>query len=450
MTDLRSSIRNAYERPVDRLVHPFWKLSQVEGAGGILLLVCTAVALVIANSGWAEGYQHLLHEPLAVSVGDRTFGMGLLHWINEGLMAVFFFSVGLEIKREVIAGELSSLRKAALPIVGALGGMILPALIYTLINLGGGGVRGWGIPMATDIAFALGVLALLGRRVPAGLALFLAALAIADDLGAVVTIAFFYTSNLSLVALAIAGATLCVGAWANWAGIRHPIVYALLGIVVWCAMLKSGVHATIAGVLMALVIPARTRIDTGAFARNARRILDSYEKAVSDGGEGFPTHEQNSAVQTLEVACEFAQTPLQRFERRLHLWVAFLIMPLFALANAGVMLQGDITATLANPIAIGIVAGLALGKSFGITGLCWLAVRLGLAELPEGVGWRQLYGVAWLGGIGFTMSLFITGLAFPDAASSDTAKVGVLVASILSGVIGYLLLRFFSSSRSAA
>jgi len=445
MSDPGTLLHSTGRRPVDRLVHPFRRFSEMEGAGGMLLLLCTVAALVLANSGLAGWYHALLHTEVAFEFGGSRIGMGLLHWINDALMAVFFFSVGLEIKREVIAGELASLRKAALPIAGALGGMLLPAAIYTLFNAGGAGVRGWGIPMATDIAFALGVLALLGRRIPPALFVFLAALAIADDLGAVITIAIFYTSQLSASALLVAATLLGVAVLANRIGVRHPIVYALVGVGVWFAVLQSGIHATIAGVLMAMTVPARTRIDTGAFSSNVRRLLKRYDAATGVEGKGFPTSDQNETVQALEVACEFAQTPLQRMERRLHTWVAYLIMPVFALANAGVSLPGDLGAILLDPIALGVIAGLALGKSFGITGMCWLAVRCGVAELPEGAGWRLIYGVAWLGGIGFTMSLFIAGLAFPNAGQSDVAKVGILAASLLSGLVGYLLLRFVAA-----
>lgn len=426
---------------IERFVRPFQRFIAAETSGGVILLVCTVIALLWANSAWAASYFHLWEMPISLSINGAAFTLSLHHFINDGLMAVFFFLVGLEIKREVMVGELSSLKAAALPIAAALGGMVVPATLYTLLNYGGDGGRGWGIPMATDIAFALGMLALLGRGAPLGLKVFLAALAIADDLGAVLVIALFYSAELSWLHLELAAGMLALLALANWLGVRRPLVYLLLGIVLWWAVLRSGVHATIAGVLAAMMIPARTRIDSAAFLQGGREILNGFERAGFEG-EGVLTNQgQQDAIQALVRAAELAETPLQRLERGLHGWVAFGIIPLFALANAGVSLQGFGLESLAQPVTLGVVLGLVFGKPLGITLASWLAVRTGVGALPEGVSWRALHAVSWLAGIGFTMSLFIAGLAFGEPQQLDAAKVGVLAASALAALAGGLLLR---------
>ena len=426
---------------IDRVLRPFQQFAHRASAGGLVLLGCTAIALVWANSPWAESYGHLWERKL--TIGTPGFGLSLTlhHWINDGLMAVFFFVVGLEIKRELLVGELSSLRSAAFPIAGALGGMLVPASLYAAINAGGPGAPGWGIPMATDIAFALGVLALLGPRVPLALKVFLAALAIVDDIGAVLVIALFYTADLSLDALAAAGAVLAALVLANRAGVRHPAVYALIGLVLWVAVLRSGVHATIAGVLLALTIPSRTRLDARQFLHRARAALDDFAHGSTGSGSVLTNEDQQEALQRLEHACEQAQAPLLKLEEKLHVPVAFLIMPLFALANAGVRLEGDTAALLADPISVGVIAGLVVGKPVGITLLAWLAVRFGLAAKPAGVPWAAVLATGWLAGIGFTMSIFIAGLAFASAEALTAAKLGILTASLLAGGVGFVLMR---------
>ena len=425
---------------IERVLGPFHSFFQASASGGIVLLLATAVALLWANSGWAESYHHLWETP--VTVGAPGFGLTLpLHaWVNDGLMAIFFFFVGLEIKREVLVGELASRRSATLPVAAALGGMLVPAALYALVNAGGPGAAGWGVPMATDIAFALGILALLGHRVPAGLRVFLAALAIADDLGAVLVIAVFYTSSLNVMALAGAGLVVVLLGMLNAAGVRRPVVYALLGVVLWVLMLKSGVHATVAGVLLALTIPARTRIREDEFLASAERSLADFRAADEPGTTVLTNRGHQEALHALERAADLAQAPLQRMEHALHFVVAFVIMPVFALANAGVSLTG-VGAALASPVALGVALGLVLGKPLGITLASLAAVRAGAADLPAEVTWRHVHGAAWLAGIGFTMSLFIAGLAFSDAALLDTAKIGVLGASVVAGVVGFLLLR---------
>ncbi len=422
--------------PIQRLLRPFQEFARIEATGGILLLLCTIIALVWANSPWAGSYTRLFGTTLTVGAGGFVISKPLLLWINDGLMAIFFFVVGLEIKREVLAGELSSLRQAALPVAAALGGMAVPAAIYGALNAGKPGAGGWGIPMATDIAFALGVLALLGGRAPAALKVFLTAFAIADDIGAVLVIAVFYTAQIAGISLAVGFGVLALALLANWAGVRNPLVYTLLGVAMWVAFLKSGVHATVAGVLLAMTVPASARIDPDAFLSRGRAMLSAFEQAGQ--GDMTTSADRQAALHTLERACERAQTPLQRMEHALHPWVTFAIMPVFALANAGVALGGG---GLGEPVSLGIILGLVVGKPLGVTLFAWLAVRAGLAAKPEGVTWRHIHGAGWLGGIGFTMSLFITGLAFAGTPFEDTAKLAILSASLIAGVAGFTLLR---------
>ena len=389
-------------RRLARLITPFQEFLHQEASSGLILLACTLIALIWANSPWGHSYVELWERKIAIGVAPAKLSLSLAHWINDGLMAIFFFVVGLEIKREVLVGELASLRKATLPIVAAVGGMVAPALLYSLFNFGGKGESGWGIPMATDIAFAVGILALLGRHAPLPLKIFLTALAIVDDMGAVLVIAIFYSHGLVWVNLLLAAVILLVLFGFNRAGIRHPLPYLLLGVVLWWAIFGSGIHATIAGVLLALTIPARQAV--GA---------------------------DDTATESL----------LQRLEHALHPWVAFLIMPIFALANAGITLESSIATVLGNPISWGVIAGLVVGKQVGITAFAWLAVKSGLAALPQGVSWRQIYGAAWLGGIGFTMSLFIAGLAFGEGTPLLVAKFSILLASLLAGLGGWYILR---------
>ncbi len=426
---------------VRRLVLPFQEFFQAESASGIVLLGCAALALLWANSPWAPSYFHLWETRVVVGGGPVRLDHSLHHWINDGLMAVFFFMVGLEIKREVLVGELASPRKAALPIAAAIGGMVVPALIFTALNAGTPELRGWGVPMATDIAFALGVLALLGDRVPPALRIFLAALAIVDDLGAVLVIALFYSHGIDWAALSYALMTFVVLVGMNRGGIRRPAAYGLLGLLLWYFFLRSGVHATIAGVLLATTIPAHTRINVPQFVASARDYLREFE---ADGIRADPAHSlterQEAALERLEDAAEGVQSPLISIEHALVPWVAFGIMPLFALANAGVALQSEVVRGVTSPVVAGVALGLLIGKPIGIGALTWLAVRLGMAGLPEGVAGRHIAGVGLLAGIGFTMSLFIADLAF-EAATLERVKVGILGASLLAGVVGYFLLR---------
>jgi len=426
--------------PLTRLLRPFIEFARIESSGGIVLLACAALAMLWANSPIGQSYTALWDTPVAVAIGGFKIAKPLLLWINDGLMAVFFFVVGLEIKREVLVGELSTGRKAALPVAAAIGGMLVPAAIYAAINAGGPGLRGWGVPMATDIAFALGVLALLGERVPAALKIFLTALAIADDLGAVLVIALFYTEQIAWNWLGLGAAMLVMLALANALGVRALVVYLACGLVLWVAFLKSGIHATVSGVLLAMTIPARARIDGPRFLAAGRSALETFSADPSADPPGQLTADQQSAVMTLEEACEAAGTPLQRLEHALHPWVGFFIMPVFALANAGVAIGGNIVESLAQPVSLGVLGGLVLGKPLGVIGASWLAVRSGLAVLPDGISWQHIRGAGCLAGIGFTMSLFIASLAFGESDLLPLAKIGILTASVASGVIGAAIL----------
>ena len=437
-------------QPIDRALAPLRQFTSNAAAGGLLLMAAALVALAWANSPFSASYVALWETPLTVGVGEVGLSKPLILWINDGLMAIFFLVVGLEIKREVLVGELATVRRAALPIAAAAGGAVVPAVLYLLIAGGAGGeaVRGWGIAMATDIAFALGVLALVGRRAPVALRIFLTALAIVDDLIAVLVIALFYTDDLSVTALGAAAVILVLLVAANRLGVRRPLAYAVLGVLLWVAVLQSGVHATIAGVLLALTIPATVRLDGHGFAQRAGALIARVDHRHGDGGGRVRS--SHAALWELEDLTEHAQSPMIRMEHALHPWVAFVIVPVFALANAGVRVDRDVEAVLGEGIFLGVLVGLVLGKQLGITLATWLIVRSGIAALPAGVGWRHIYGVAWLGGIGFTMSLFIADLAFDAPESLALAKIGILAASVIAGAVGYVLLRTAPSASRRA
>lgn len=426
---------------IELLTRPLDRMLQAPTAGGVVLIICAAVALIWANSPWAGGYMALWSTHVSIGFGVHVASPTLHDIVNDGLMAIFFFLVGLEIKREILVGELATVRQAALPVAGALGGMIVPALFFVALNASTHGTRGWGIPMATDIAFALGVLALLGDRIPGSLRIFLSALAIADDLGAVLVIALFYTATISWIALAAAVVLLATAVIANAIGVRATWPYVLIGLALWIAVLLSGVHATVAGVLLAFAIPSRTRIDEGAFVAGARNALRSFHEANAEGRTVLSSAEHQAALRELDTLADQAQAPLVRMEHGLNRIVTFGIMPVFALANAGVSLRGG-THLLASPVALGVIVGLLLGKPIGICLVTWGAVRSGIASIPAGVPRRMLFGVACLGGIGFTMSLFIAGLAFGASPEMLTAaKLGTFTGSILAGIGGWMVLR---------
>jgi NhaA family Na+:H+ antiporter len=426
--------------PIARVLRPIQEFMERSTSGGIVLIIATIAALLLANSPLAEEYNELLHTEIGIEIGTFALEESLLHWINDGLMAIFFFLVGLEIKREVIAGELSSLRAALLPVVAAVGGAMVPALMYTALNFNNAGTAGWGIPMATDIAFALGALALLGSRIPFGLKVFLTAVAIVDDLLAVLVIAFFYSGGLNFTALTFGFVFLGVLVLGNLFGIRNTLFYVIFGLLVWFDFLRSGVHATIAGVLVAWTIPARNRIAVPDFLNCSRSILNRFERSTQEPSSMLTNEVQQSAIIALEEVCEDVQAPLQKLEHALHPWAAFLIIPIFAFANAGVALSLDSLAGGTSTVALGIVAGLVLGKPLGVLGASWLTVRMGLATLPPGVHWQHMIGLGLLAGIGFTMSLFIASLAFRGSELLEVAKLGILSASLIAGIIGSVLL----------
>ena len=449
-----SSKRGTYPKthwsatPLVHILRPMQEFIHQSQAGGIVLLIMTVLALIIANSPLGETYDAILHEYVSIQVGPWVLKESVLHWINDGLMVIFFFVVGLEIKRELMVGELSNPRAAALPILAAIGGVLVPALLYTIFNWGLPSSNGWGVPMGTDIAFALGCLALLGSRVPFGLKVFLTAVAIVDDLIAVLVIAVFYSGDLNFVMLGIGFGVLGLLLLANLFGFQHPIIYGGLGIIVWVTFLNSGVHATIAGVLVALTIPARSRIDAPTFLGRARNIVAQLESSMMGGQSKRSAEFQQSAVLELEEISEQAQAPLQKMEHRLHGVVTFFIMPLFALANAGVVISGDSFSGEMMPIMSGVIVGLLIGKPLGIFGAGWLAVRSGIATLPQGASWLHLLGVGVLAGLGFTMSIFIASLAFTDVAHLSAAKISILIASALAGSLGIFLLSRVPAAQS--
>ncbi len=433
--------QNDTKTPIEKLTYPIQEFLHQEASGGILLIIATIIALAWANSPFADSYHHLWHTYLSIDIGGLGLKYSLHHWINDGLMVIFFFVVGLEIKRELLVGELSSVKKAALPIAAALGGMIFPALIYTIFNIGSEGASGWGIPMATDIAFVVGILALLGKRVPLALKIFILALAIVDDLGAVLVIAIFYTSNISYTSLFIAAGFIVLLIAMNKLGVRNLLIYILVGVGLWLAFLKSGVHATVAGVLLAFTIPVSSRINTKKFKNETESLLQDFDNAGEHGDNVLTNSERLTIIDQIENNCEKILTPLQRFEHGLHPWVSFFIMPVFALANAGVTISAGLGTSLTNPVSIGIILGLFLGKQIGIFSFSYFAVKLKFASEPEGVSWQKIYAASILSGIGFTMSLFIANLAFASPELLDTAKVGILTGSLISGIIGFIILK---------
>lgn len=430
----------------DRILSPWQRFVAQEASGGIILVFAALVALVLANSPLSTAFHDLLNVKLGLSAGSWVLEEPLHAWVNDLLMAVFFLVIGLEIKREVRAGELSSTKKAMLPLLGALGGMLVPALIYVLLNPGGITSRGWGIPMATDIAFALGILVLAGKRVPNSLRVFLLALAIFDDLGAILVIAIFYTRELNLPMLGAAAGVFAVMMGLNALGVRRIGLYAFLGLVLWYFMFESGVHATIAGVLTAFALPATSRLRTATFVESARGVVDELAESGSRLKDTMLNERQDALIRALESEAEEYGTPLQRLENILHPWASYVVMPIFALTNAGIALQS----VQMGSVALGVALGLVLGKPLGITLLCWLGVRLRVAVLPASVTWPMMISVGLLAGIGFTMSLFISGLAFAGNDLNEQAKLGIIIASVVAGVGGYLALRASTSKLSLA
>jgi Na+:H+ antiporter, NhaA family len=422
----------------------FQRFFRTETVGGSVLLLFGIAALALANSSSAEAYERLWQIPLTIGIAGHSLSLTLHQWINDGLMAVFFLLVGLEIKRELVVGELASARQAALPMTCAIGGMIVPAAVYLMCNMSGSGARGWGIPMATDIAFALGALALIAPHAPVGARIFLAALAIADDMGAVLVIATFYSHALAWSALIAAALIVAVLIGLNAMGVRHLWPYLLAGIALWYFVHQSGVHATVAGVALAFTIPTHARINAVQFSRKARRLLDQFDRTESGDLLVLTSKAQQEALSALGHAGEGVTAPILRLEHALHKFSAFVVMPIFAFANAGVRIGGPLQHV---EVTVGVLLGLVIGKPLGITAAAFGAVKSGIAQLPRGVGWASLLGYACLAGIGFTMSLFIAMLAFDETAPVKAAKSGILAGSLLAGIAGAIVLRIAAGFR---
>jgi len=423
------------------IINPLNNFISKSTTGGIILFLAAVVAVFLANSPWKGWYHHIWEHKIGLTINDELYlNYTIHHWVNDGLMAIFFFVVGLELKREIIGGELSQPKKAMLPIVAAIGGMVFPALIYTLFNFGTDSAHGWGIPMATDIAFALGVLYLLGDRIPATLKIFLTALAIVDDLGAVLVIAFFYTASINFIALGIGLGVLLFLFVCSRFGIRNILFYAIIGIAgVWLPFLLSGVHATIAAVLVAFVIPAGSRIDENLFISKIKTRLNQF-KELDPTDSPVLSEDQLHVLQDMRKLSKDAMSPLHRLEHGLHPFVSFIIMPVFALANAGVTFSSGIIESAASNVTLGVVFGLLAGKVIGVYGVSALLIKMKLASLPDGLTSKSLFGVGFLASIGFTMSLFVTNLAFHNPEYELQAKLGIFAASLIGGILGYVLL----------
>jgi NhaA family Na+:H+ antiporter len=431
-----------WEKSFNRVLTPLEQFIHRQTTSGALLMICALLALVLANSPLQESYDKLLHKPISIGFSTSVFSLSIHHWINELLMALFFMIIGLELKRELLVGELSTPQQALLPIMAAIGGMVVPALAYVALNPSGHAANGWGIPMATDIAFAIGALSLMGSRIPKSLITFLIALAIVDDLGAVAVIALFYTEALNYTALAYVGLLTALLISFNLGGIRHGLPYAMVGLLLWAAMLASGVHATIAGIIIAFSIPIRPKFDPGLFIGKVRDLTQKMERSIADNPDIIHNNRFRSLVNTLGDGVNLVQAPAQRAEHGFHLPVAYLVIPVFALANAGIPIDfDDFAGYLAHPISLGVLAGLLIGKPLGIAGFTWVTVRLGWASLPEGLNMRHIVGVGLLGGIGFTMSIFIADLGFVKFPQDLLlAKTAIIAASALAGLGGCAIL----------
>lgn len=440
----RSAIHDIFS---DQIVKPAQYFFRKEAASSLLLVAATIVALAWANFPVFGSYHHAWHTDFSLSFGGTTISKSLVHWINDGLMALFFFTVGLEIKRELLVGELSSPKKALLPVFAAFGGILFPGIIYALFNFGTASAGGWGIPMATDIAFALGAIAIFGNRLPVGLRIFLAAFAIADDLGAVFIIAIFYSKGIVLSNLAICGFLILLLGIANFLWIRWTLVYVVLGMLIWIAVLGSGLHPTVAGIIVSLFIPAQGKYDTDLFIQKVKKRLDAFECAEQSCGYSILLNEDHlNAVQLLELDCHNVETPLQRMLHALHPWVAFLILPIFALGNAGLSFHEiNFSEAMVHPLSLGIILGLFIGKPSGIMLFSYFAVKTKIAVLPQGVLWPHIFGASLLGGIGFTMSLFVSGLSFTAPDLINVSKFGILAGSVISAAAGIIFLMIYSS-----
>jgi len=425
-------------------INPLNKFMQKSTSSGILLFFMAFLSLIIANSPWHEGFDAFWQTRVSFNFGSFTVDNSLLHWVDDGLMSLFFFVVGLELKRELVAGELARPKDALMSIVAAIGGMLLPALIFYLFNKDASldALNGWGIPMATDIAFALGVIFLLGDKVPTTLKVFLTALAIIDDVGAVSVIAFFYTESLSFVSLMLGGFFLSIMLLSNRLGIRSPLFYGIIGIGgVWLAFLMSGVHATIAAVLAAFTIPASVELNKASYLKKINLFASQLKKTKSTSHDSILTPSEERVYNQINLTTEEAISPLQRLEHKMHPLVAFVVMPIFALANAGVRIEDNFLEVLSGSVAMGVAFGLIIGKVIGIVGFVYLFSKLKLFEIPKSLNFKMILGVSFLAAIGFTMSLFITSLAFENPDYATQAKLGVIAASFVAGTIGFFILK---------
>ncbi len=424
------------------IVGPFQRFFKIEAASGILLIICTAIAMIMANSAASDAYTRMVNWELSVQVGNVfKLSKPLILWINDGFMAIFFFVVGMEIKREILVGELSTFRQASLPIFAAIGGMVIPASVFVILHGNNPGSEGWGIPMATDIAFSLGILSLLGKRVPLALKVFLAAFAIVDDMGAVIVIAAFYSESVGWDNLMIAGTLFIMLFLAVRAGMRNPGVFLVVGIFIWYYFLKSGLHPTVAGVALAFIVPAKRSIKLSVFNRVTKSNLKAFENIDSEE-KLLLNKEQLEALDNMEVYYSKVHSPLQSLEHRMHGFTSFFVMPVFAIANAGVLLSASPGESVIGPLSINIALALILGKVLGIIIFAWLGIRLKITALPPGTKWIHLVGLGFLGGIGFTMSMFISSLAYKDAGLLNHAKIGILMGSLVAGILGYLILKY--------
>ena len=443
-----------YNAPLERAFYhvrtPFQELLSHQTASGLVLLVATGLALFAVNSPFRDEYHAFTGMDISLSVGSWNLTESLRLWVNDGLMGIFFLAVGLEIKREILVGELSSRKKAALPLIAAAGGMIVPAMIFILINPSPPASQGWGVPMATDIAFVIGVLSLLGPRIPPSMYIFLISLAIVDDLGAVVIIAIFYSKGISTAYLVKALVIFVLLLFFNFVGVRRPLPYYIVGALLWFAMLKSGVHATVAGVLVAITIPARSKVHPVLFGQRVGELIERYESDHKDQPGHREDDDQYAMIQMIKRTTSIMETPMHRILDDLRFPVAFLIMPIFAFMNAGIPIEsGHFAKALSHPVTIGVMAGLVVGKFAGVMTVCAIAIKTGIASLPEGMDWRRLTGAAILTGIGFTMSMFIAALGFRyEPELLQLAKTGVLISSMAAGVLGYFFLRLSFSEKS--
>ncbi len=419
----------------------FERFVHSQASGSIILILAAVIAVVWANSKWADLYHYLSHLDIGVIFAGKTYHMGLAHWVKDGLMTIFFFVVGLEIKREVLLGELSSLRKATLPVLAAVGGSVTPAIIYYYFNTSGPAISGWGIPMATDIAFAIGILALLGSRVPTGLKIFLTALAIVDDLIAVLVIAIFYTAQINVTSLVVAAIFLGLFYMAVKSKTRRPFLYLFPAIGVWASFMVSGIHATIAGVLIALLVPVKSQIDPGRFLEQIKMSIERLGK-TGPLTRGSLTYNkmQWRLVEDIYLLADDMIPPGIFLEKHLHPVQAFVILPLFALFAAGVSINSETISSFPGPVSLGVICGLIFGKQIGIMLFSFVAIFTKIADLPEGVNWMHLWGVGALAGIGFTMSIFISELGLGTQTLIDEAKISIFIASFLAGIMGYILL----------